>query len=216
MDRVIMPSCYFGSVAYYAVLAKHPVVIDLNENYRKQTYRTRCDIYGANGLLSLSVPVVRPHMQKTPVKEIALRYDEEWRNIHWRSLTSAYRRSPYFEYYEDVIAPIFEAKFSSLQELNEAAHMFVCDALQMQFDVTYADEYVEQGTDFRGEFKPSKNSVNLMAMQRYFQVFEEKEGFLPNLSILDLIFNQGPESAAYLQTLSLDTIFINNKTLNLL
>jgi hypothetical protein len=216
MDRLIMPSCYFGSIAYYAVLAKHPVVIDLNENYRKQTYRTRCDIYGANGRLSLSVPVVRPHMQKTPVKEIALRYDEEWRNIHWRSLTSAYRRSPYFEYYEDLIAPIFEAKYSSLRELNEAAHLFVCDALQMRFDITSADEYVEQGTDFRGEFKPSKNSVNLKAIQRYFQVFEEKEGFLPNLSILDLIFNQGPESVAYLQTLSLDTIFINNKTLNLL
>jgi len=214
MDRVIMPSCYFGSVAYYAVLAKHSVIIDLNENYRKQTYRTRCDIYGANGLLSLSVPVVRPHMQKTPVKEIVLRYDEEWRNIHWRSLTSAYRRSPYFEYYEDVIEPIFESKYNSLKELNDAAHAFVCDALQMSFDITYADEYVEDGIDFRGEFKPSKNSINLNEMPRYFQVFEDKNGFLPNLSILDLIFNQGPASAQYLQSLPLDTIFVNQITLN--
>lgn len=215
MDRVIMPSCYFGSIAYYAMLAQQPVIVDLNENYRKQTYRTRCDVYGANGLLSLSVPVVRPHMQKTTVKDIKLRYDEQWRNVHWRSLTSAYRRSPYFEYYEDLIAPIFEEQFTFLHELNNAAHQFACEALQMQFDITFADEYVEDGIDYRGEFKPSKNSINKINMPRYLQVFEDKAGFLPNLSVLDLIFNLGPASAQYLQSLSLATVFENNKTLNL-
>lgn len=213
MENVVMPLCYFGSVAYYAVMLQENPIIDLHEHYRKQTYRTRCDIYGANGLLSLSVPVVRPHYQKTKVKDIKLRYDETWINVHWRSITSAYRSSPYFEYYEDLIQPIFEKQHEFLHELNAACHQFVMEAINKSLPLQYSNEYVEGMTDYRLEFKPSKPSINKAIMPRYFQVFEDKAGFLPNLSVLDLIFNQGPASLDYLLSLPLAELFTNHQNL---
>jgi hypothetical protein len=210
MENIVMPLCYFGNIAYYALMIQENPIIDIHEHYRKQTYRTRCDVYGANGLLSLSVPIKRTHEQKTPIQEIKLRYDEPWQHVHWKSITSAYRSSPYFEYYEDLIAPIFEKKFAYLHELNTATHLFITEALDRSLDLKFSTEYVEGLKDFRGDFKPSKNAVDKNSFPRYFQVFEEKVGFLPNLSILDLIFNQGPASMEYLQSLSLAKLFINH------
>jgi len=203
MNKVLLTTAYWGPVQYYAKVLRHDEVwIEQDEHYNKQSYRTRCRIYGANGPLTLSVPVKKPSL-KASIKEVTLDYDTSWRKMHWKSIESAYRSSAFFEFYEDELREFYEEKYTFLLDFNRRLHEWVCEQLGI-------DDTLHPHTDFRDTngFADFRNTVHpKVAWQRdssfkpseYFQVFGEKLGFIPNLSILDLLFNEGPNSLQVLE-----------------
>ncbi|MFW5830836.1 MAG: WbqC family protein [Prolixibacteraceae bacterium] len=202
---VLLSTAYFAPVNYYARILKHqPVYIEQFEHFNKQTYRNRCVILGPNGVLPLVVPVIKGRLKKILIKDLKIAYDEDWQRNHWRSLFSAYNSSPFFEFYQDEIIPLFETKFTFLLDLNSAIHQTVCSLLEMNnnFILTTGFEKVPPETlNFREKMSP-KNKKETDAdfhPVSYTQVFDERFGFVPNLSILDLLFNEGPNSYSVLQ-----------------
>lgn len=199
MDRVLSSS-YFGNIQYYSkFINSNKVVIDSFENYCKQTYRNRCDIVGANGVMSLTVPVVKIHNRKVAMKDIEIDYAMNWQNQHLRSIVSAYKNSPYFEYYFDDIEPIFRRNEKYLLDLNdltlEKCSSIIGLDLNMEFSNHYIDDVEGVFDDFRELISPKSRDVDSSYLDvEYYQVFSEKMEFKPNMSILDLIFCEGGES----------------------
>ena len=194
--QVLLPTAYWGSIAYQAYLLQHDCLIETNENFVKQSIRSRCQILGANKPLMLNVPRVRKSSSKTAVKDLCINYDHPWQKEHWQSLISAYRTSPYFEYYEDELAPLYELKTNTLLEFNNRIQHKVFELLsidkELQFTTSYQKEF--EGLDLRSYHFVTDCPI-------YTQVFGTD--FTPNLSILDLIFNEGPNSESYLMNLYL-------------
>ena len=194
--QVLLPTAYWGSIAYQAYLLQHDCLIDVNEHFVKQSIRSRCQILGANKPLTLNVPRVRKSSSKTAVKDLYINYDHPWQKEHWQSLMSAYRSSPYFEYYEDELAPLYEEKANTLLELNTRIQHKLFELLsinkELQFTTSYQKEF--EGLDLRSHHFVTD-------CPSYTQVFGTD--FTPNLSILDLLFNEGPNSETYLLELSL-------------
>ena len=197
---VLLPYTYLGPVYYYkTVLEYREIVLEEHENFPKQTYRNRCTIYGANGALNLIVPTEHVSGERTmSLRRIA--YTEEWQKLHWKSLETAYRSSPYFEYYEDDLRPILMEKYEFLIELNRALIDWACKALDLEIEITDTESYEVEftGLDLREAYTPRTSPVGGKDFKRYPQVFENQHGFIPNLSIVDLIFNQGPNAKEYL------------------
>ncbi|MGE3825167.1 MAG: WbqC family protein, partial [Bacteroidia bacterium] len=167
------------------------------ENFVKQTFRSRCEIYGANGKQLLSVPVEK-RGNHIPITEVRVSYKEDWQKIHWRSIVSAYRNSPYFEYYADDFQPFFDTKIELLFDLNMSLHKIIMKLLKAEinheFTQTYISDFGENVLDLR------KKEIILPGIPIYNQVFEERHGFISNLSILDLLFNSGPDALDILTT----------------
>lgn len=200
---VYLSTAYLGPVQQYAKLYQFPgIYIETAENYIKQTYRNRCHIAGANGILPLSIPIIKPDTLKCLTKDIRISDHGNWRHLHWNALVSAYNMSPFFEYYEDDFAPFYERKYEFLFDFNEELRMLVCELLDIQPVVHYTETYQpELPNDYRESIRPRHPGVDAsFSPQPYYQVFREKHGFLPNLSIVDLLFNMGPESLLILQT----------------
>ena len=174
-------------------------------NYTKQTYRNRCHIAGANGMLSLSVPVVKPDTLKCPTRDIRISDHGEWRHLHWNAIASAYGSSPFFEYYQDDIRPFFEKRYTFLLDFNEAIRQTLCELIGLEPHVEYTDQYAQPApgeADLREAIHPKRNiaeTIPSMHLKPYYQVFAPKYGFLPDLSILDLLMNMGPESILILK-----------------
>lgn len=213
MDNMVLPPCLFGNIIYYRLLMQETCVIDIHEHFSKQTYRTRYDIYGANGLIALSVPIQRPHGVKLPIKDISISYEEAWQNNHWRTLISAYKRSPFFEFYELELKALYQTRYNYLLDFFEAAHQFLTQSLNLKPALHYTSGYVAPdtvGTDLRKLFKPSKITWQKELFEPYWQVFQEKSGFLPNLSVLDLIFNEGPNAVNVLMATSVTPLIKAN------
>jgi hypothetical protein len=176
-------------------------MIEASENYLKQTYRNRCMIATANGIQSLSVPVENPTTDKCPIKDVRISDHGKWRHLHWQALVSAYGMSPFFEYYQDDFAPFYERNHQFLFDFNEQLRLTVCELLDIQPEVHYTTGFhpVVQN-DFREIIRPKyPERDDSFESQPYYQVFQGKYGFLPNLSIVDLLFNMGPESVIVLQ-----------------
>ncbi|MBL4676595.1 MAG: WbqC family protein [Mucilaginibacter sp.] len=200
-NGAVLPMFYLPPIEYFTRLNafKPDVVFDVEEHFPKQTYRNRANIYSPDGLLSLVVPVVKGSKNHTKTKDVKISYDFRWQRLHWMSLQACYRRSAYFEYYEADFAPFYEKRYDYLldynRELFELLLRLTKNKLDISFTETYEAEYPGL-TDLRNAFnakaEPSKEQ------KPYFQVFEERNGFLPNLSIVDLLFNQGPQAANYL------------------
>jgi len=176
-----LPSSYLAPVSYYSYLYRHPgASFDVDSHYQKQTFRNRCCIDSPNGLLTLSIPVVKPD-GNTPMKDVRISDHGNWRHQHWNALISSYRQSPFFEYYQDDFAPFFTNKWEFLADFNEELHQLVCSLM---------------------DFSPLEVTHPLVGQQfvarPYYQVFSSRHGFLPDLSIVDLLFNMGPESILYL------------------
>lgn len=202
MAAVYLSSAYLAPVQYYCKLFQYEeVCIERAENYLKQTYRNRCTIAGANGPLSLSIPIVKPETIKSLTKDIRISDHGNWRHLHWNALISAYKMSPFFEYYEDDFAPFYEKRFDFLFDFNEALRELVCELLDLSPTVSYSESYLPTvANDFRETIRP-KHPVEDITFHPhpYYQVFSPKQGFLPNLSIVDLLFNMGPEGLLVLQ-----------------
>ena len=206
MKSVILTSAYLAPVQYYSKLyAASQVIEERHDHYVKQTYRNRCVIAGPNGPQALTFPIEHTELLKPCTKDIRLSDHGNWRHLHWNALQSAYDKSPYFEYYADDFRPFYEKKYDFLVDFNEGLRATVCNLLDLHPEIQLTDSYVDadklDAVDFRENIRP-KVDFKLDASFRpipYYQVFEQKLGFLPNLSIIDLLFNMGPESRLILR-----------------
>jgi hypothetical protein len=199
MSTVLLSTAYFPPIEYFQTYAEADhVSIDQHEHYQKQTYRNRMCILGANGKLDLSIPV-KKFANHTPIKDIQISYDTPWQKLHWRSIVSAYNSSPYFMYYDYQLQDFFEKKSTFLLDYNMEIMEKIIGLLKLenkhQLSSTFKP-YGEEKEDYRLEISP-KNKVN-KSFKKYTQVFDQKFGFTEQLSILDLLFNQGPQSKLYL------------------
>ncbi len=192
----IIPITYFGSIEYYWHLSQNSSLqIDLEEVYPKQTYRNRCTVLGPNGTLNLSVPVERPFGKLTKITDVNISNAENWRQVHWRTLESCYSRTPYFEFYENQIKDILFKKYEKLYHLNlELTHHLISKiGLVSKIELNRGEA---KKLDLKKEFNPKKDSG--FKVYPYLQTFTERFGFTNNLSILDLLFNEGPNTICIL------------------
>tara|TARA_R110001606_G_scaffold170725_1_gene316248 strand:- start:118 stop:714 length:597 start_codon:yes stop_codon:yes gene_type:complete len=191
---------YFSPIAQYSEIVKaDSIVFELEDNFQKQSYRNRCYIYNSNGKQLLSIPVkhqTKDSRKKT--KDTLVENDFPWQDQHFKSLQIAYRTSPFFDFLEDDIAPIFHKKYKYLHDLNIDTFLFITDALQLDPKFTTTKEYEVEttGKDFR--FLADRKNQPKILVEKYIQMFDDKHGFLPNLSILDLLFMEGPNTISYL------------------
>jgi len=203
-DRVslILSSAYFPPVQYFAeILRAGTIIIENSESYSKQNYRNRCNIYSANGILPLSVPVERGSFHKVDIKYLKIDYSRKWQKNHIRAIKSAYNSSAFYEFYSDEIKALIESGHKYLVDLNSTILDSMLSLLEIDtalgFSKIFKKEYGAGCRDMREEITPKK-PIDIKAAE-YFQVFSPKHGFIPNLSILDLLFNMGPESVSYLR-----------------
>lgn len=197
----LLPMFYLPPVEYFVKMNRYKpeILIEREEHFPKQTYRNRADIYSPDGRLTLVVPVVKGAKNHTKIKDVKISDDFKWQRLHWMSLQACYRRSAYFEYYEDDLAPFYEKKYDFLFDYNEQLLQFILRAIKMNVALNYTETYEPQypgRADFRRAINAKKETY--LEQKPYFQVFEERKGFLKNLSIVDLLFNQGPQTINYL------------------
>lgn len=200
-------SAYLAPVEYYAKMVYYnKVCVEQYDNYVKQTYRNRCVIAGPGGRQALTIPTEKSESPKCPMRDIRISDHGHWRHLHWTALESSYNTTPYFEYYRDDFAPFYEKKFEFLIDFNEELTNLVCSLLDIQPETSRTAEYKSQfavdEVDLRDAIHPKHGDytigTNFTAVP-YYQVFSDKWGFLPNLSIVDLLFNMGPESVIVLR-----------------
>jgi len=202
MQSVYLSTTYLGPIQQYCKLYQfNDIRIETAENYFKQTYRNRCTIAAANGPLSLSVPIVKPDTIKCLTKDIRISDHGNWRHLHWNAIISAYNMSPFFEYYEEDFAPFYEKRFEFLFDFNEELRQTICQLLDIQPHISHTQTYEPTvPNDYREIIRPKHEGIDpLFNPKPYYQVFQDKHGFLPNLSIIDLLFNMGPESMLILR-----------------
>ncbi|GAA4813445.1 WbqC family protein [Litoribaculum gwangyangense] len=201
MNILIHPT-YFPNIAHFVAMSKtSEVCFEMDDNFLKQTYRNRCYIYGANGKLALNIPVIHSQKNRQKYKDVKIFNEVNWQDNHWKSLLSAYRTSPFFEYYEDDLKPLFTQKTAYILDYNLKCFEVICDCLQLDLNISKTETFVktpENTRDFRFLVHAKKEIPQ--QFDNYTQVFIEKHGFLSNLSILDLIFNEGPNALNYLES----------------
>lgn len=198
---VLLSSFYLAPVEYYSVLFRAPgAAIEVHENYRKQSYRNRCTIVGANGPTALSIPVEKPPAAKCPMKDVRIADHGNWRHLHWNAIVSAYNSSPFFEYYADELQPFYEKKIPFLADFNLQLHELVCGWLRIEkptkLSTQYITEIAEGIADHRETIHPKRPSH--FVCKPYYQVFRDRLGFIPQASIIDLVFNMGNEARLWL------------------
>lgn len=203
--KALLSTTYFGPVQWYQKLYRHEAVqIEQWESFLKQTYRNRCLIATTQGIQALTVPVERGTSQQ--IKDIRISDHGNWRHLHWNALMSAYGESPFFDYYQDDIRPFFEWHWDYLFDFNEAIREKMCELLDIQPKVCFTDSWIDSDSsensayaDFREGIRPKHPMPDPdFEAKPYYQVYQQKHGFLPNLSVLDLLMNMGPEGIFYL------------------
>jgi hypothetical protein len=198
MGEICLTSAYLAPVEYYSALANtETIYLEHCDYYVKQTYRNRCHIAAANGVMSLSIPVEKSSGEKILTRDVRISDHNDWQLQHWRSIESAYNSTPFFEYYKDDLFPFFEKKWNFLFDYNVEIQAKVLELLDLQptikFTTAYQPELNKDIADLRESIHPKKENP-LVEMKPYYQVFEQRFGFQPNLSIIDLLFNMGNES----------------------
>lgn len=199
MKEVLLSTTYFGPIQWYQKLYRaERVMIEQWESFQKQTYRNRCLIATTQGVQALTVPIVRG--ESPLIKDIRISDHGNWRHLHWNALQSAYGESPFFEYYQDDIRPFYEKRWDYLLDFNEAIRAKMCELIDIQPRVSFTEKFiVDIIIDYRSAICPKHPLPDPDFTPRpYYQVWQQKHGFLANLSILDLLFNMGNESIFYL------------------
>jgi hypothetical protein len=199
--KAILPIFYLPPISWFATFldSENEIILEQYEHFPKQTYRSRCTIYGANGKLALILPI--HHNGKRAMKDIEISYAEDWQKLHWKSIKNAYQSSPYFEYYEEKLKQIYNVQPKSLIEFNLNALEIILKILKEEKEFSLTEEYqkIPEATDFRDQFSAKKDSG--ITLPEYYQTFSDKLGFIADLSVLDLLCNMGPESATYIKNI---------------
>lgn len=199
MNVLIHPT-YFPSVSHFAAMVQaDSITFEMEDNFQKQTNRNRMYIYSPNGLQLLNIPVKHSKDRHQKTKDIRIEDAFDWQKQHFKSLEAAYRTSPFFEYFEDDLAPIFQKKHTFLMDLNFEAMEIVSDCLGFDFLYKKTTEYFHEATDFSDFRALANGKKDTYEFDSYTQVFEEKHSYLNNLSILDLLFNEGRYAMDYLK-----------------
>ncbi len=206
INKAIFSIGYLPPVQYFSAMAKAEVVyIEQYETYCKQSYRNRCIIYGGNGPVALTIPVKKVFGNNTKTRDISIDYQKKWHSLHWKAISSAYRASPFFEYYKDDYRDFFKHECHNLFDFNLKLLQVVLQQLGMNTSINLTGEfnrhYPGNIADFRDIIHPKKDFSKLdenFCPVNYYQVFDDRFGFQKNLSIIDLIFNKGPDSYSVL------------------
>ena len=215
-NSLIIEVQYFPPIEYFKQLFQFPhVVIEAHENYQKGSYRNRCHIANSTGIQVLSVPLRKGKNAKQPIREVAIAYDMDWQKQHWQSIRTAYGSAPFWEHYASQLEPLFFKKYDYLFDLNMAILETFLKILKLKnsVNISFSTDYEfnfnsegifvtasgarQEGVDLRSKILPNKTSFQ---EEKYAQLFQERIGFLPNLSILDLIFCTGPQAMTVIQS----------------
>jgi hypothetical protein len=198
MENICLTSAYLAPVEYYSAMAKADTVfLEHCEFYEKQSYRNRCNIAGANGQLALTIPVEKSKGSRMLTRDVRISEHSDWQLQHWRSIESAYNSTPFFEYYKDDLLPFYEKDWTFLWDFNTEMQTKILELLDLQIDIQLTKEYKvdldENVLDARNGIHPKKEA-DIGSFKTYYQVFEQRFGFIPNLSVIDMLFNMGNES----------------------
>lgn len=192
--------CYFAPISWYTcALTEGANYIESCDTYQKQSFRNRCVIYSPNGAMPLVIPIIHNREVKQTYREIKIDDRQKWRQVHRKSIETAYRKSPFFPYFEDELNDLYASPTDSLFEFNLQCQSWIERLIQKRFEWNYTEDWDAdfEGVDLRERIHPKKESI-LSAPGEYHQTFEHKLGFLPDLSILDVVFNKGMETLSYL------------------
>ena len=200
MNKILIHPTYFPSISHFIAMAQaETIVFEMEDNFQKQTNRNRMYIYSPNGIQLLNVPVKHSTELHQKTKDVRIENDFGWQKQHFKSLDAAYRSSPFFEYFEDDIRPIFEKKHDFLMDLNLEAIAIVNKCLRMSINHQETTEYFHEVTDITDNRSLVNGKKDTTIIESYTQVFDDKHRFINNLSILDLLFNEGRYAMDYLR-----------------
>lgn len=203
---ILIETQFLPPISIFVEFSKtNKLIIEANENYQKRSYRNRCNFLNASGRCSFSLPLEKGKNQQTPIKNVRISYDTPWKSTFIKQLQSAYGKSPYFDHYLPGIDALLSKNFETLFELNTELLQFIFKALQLEINIYFSESYTIDSNpeicDLRNKFSPVSNESNYdNKYLKYPQVFEYKLGFTPGLSIIDLLFNLGPESSFHLNS----------------
>jgi hypothetical protein len=205
-EPVILSTAYLPNIQYVSKLLLHSnAILDIHETYLKQSFRNRCVIYGANGIQNLTIPVIKPHGNRTKTKDIQIEYDTNWMQVHWKAIVSAYKSSPFFEIFEDELHPYFQKKERFLIDFNQKLIFQLFKSLGLTIHLASSTKYIPSYTfnyDFRNSIHPKprmqKEDKHFLPAP-YYQVFANRHQFQANLSFIDLMVHEGPQALTILQ-----------------
>jgi hypothetical protein len=195
-QETILSIAYLPPVAWFQKIKQvDSVYIEKQEHYVKQSYRNRCHVLGANGVLSLSIPIIATH-DKQLISDVRISYDEKWQQQHWRSIESAYRNTPYFIYYADALKPFYQKKYDFLFDYNMELVQLLLQKFKLNTEIKFTEDYNASTytNDYRNTIHPKKE-IDEIAFKPYPQLFNEGQPFKANLSCIDLLFNTGPNAS---------------------
>ncbi len=192
---MLLSTAYMPCIEYMAYIAQSDcVTIEAHEHYIKQSYRNRAYIATANGNMELIIPVIQPNGSKTHIRDVQISYAEPWQKKHWHAIVSAYNSSPYFEYYQDLFAPFYSQKFTFLWDYNNQLLSIILKLFGITTSILYSNSFTPLHTvEHDKRYTLTPKHISTYTTPKYPQVFEEKHGFMPNLSCIDLLCNVGHE-----------------------
>ncbi|RTY93405.1 WbqC family protein [Flavobacterium sp. GT3R68] len=198
--NILLHPTYFPSISHFAAMVQaDTITFELEDNFQKQTNRNRTYIHSPNGIQMLNIPVKHTASRYQKAKETKLENAFDWQKQHFKSLEAAYRASPFFEYFEDALQPIFTKKHTFLMDLNFETMEIVAKCLAMKLQYKKTAEYFHDAPEYHDFRALANGKKDTLIFEPYTQVFEEKHGFLNNLSVLDLLFNEGRFALDYLK-----------------
>ena len=200
MDLIIHPNYLPSTSQFLLMVNSKKLIFEINDNFLKQTFRNRTYIYGANGKLILSIPVIHSQKNRKLLKDVKISYSHDWPTQHWKSFQISYRSSPFFEYYEDKLIDLYKRREKYLCDFNLKSIDIISEMLKINLEYVFTKKYEDNYSNKLDYRKNCKKIDSKYKINKYTQVFESKHGYIENLSVLDLIFNEGPNAVNFLNT----------------